>query len=428
MSFLQYSYPNPRPKAASKSLMTATVHYTDTNDLEYTVSVTDLRENTYRVTMDIDRTEAELAPYKKKDRPSGINKFHGTVRIRASRKFYQQPIQAVLTLHELNDKPNEFKANSNNTTKVSPKSSPLDLLRFFFEQGTINPSQDEYVAKEIFIDGYELNAGSINYSGLYLSMEHIINPPNNIANDYSRMKKLNIIEDEVWYLRSTLPEITNTILDATSSPPNRLYNNPNEWRRFLQATFDRLSIIPQSDPLFVSIAGFLSRKTTIKYYDSSSLTNDFYGNIFQALGKWSTADQYWVGDVMNLDPNIRINFDTEKFGLIPNDMNGSTSEEKSAALSFATAGMDSILGFLDLHSEINCEIQGHTDRQGEPGYDNATLSLNRALSVQAYFLTQGLEPSRILRVVGLGSAACDAADFPDTDSPPCRKITVLFFN
>lgn len=430
MSFLQYSYPNARPKANPKPIshLTASGNYPDPNGLEYRVAVTDLSKNSYRVSLSIDRTEKELEGISKRKRPTGRNIFRGTVRIRASRKFYQQPNQAVLSLHELNEKPNEFKGSSNNTTSILPQSTPLDLLSFLFDQGRIKPSQDEFVAKEILIDGYELSSGSIDYRGLYLSMEHITNPPDSFTNEYTKRKKLNIIEDEIWYLRSTLPEINGTILNAPASPVGKLYNSPNEWRQFLQNTSGNLSIIPQADPLFTSITGLLSRKTTLEYYDSPALANKFQGNIFQALGKFIGSNSYWVGDIMDIDPNIRINFDTAKFNLVVDEMNGATQQEKTAALASATAGMDSILGFLELHHEIKCEIQGHTDRQGEPSYDNATLSLNRARSVEAYFLSHGLATNRILNVSGLGSAQCSAANFPDTDSPACRKITVLFYD
>lgn len=432
MSFLAYSYPRRDPIPEPTRLLTFVDNYTDPNGLTYRVDLVDNFNNTYRVSLFIDRAPEELEGIKKKDLPSGRNRFFRELKLRASRKFYQTPDQAVISIHEAETQPNTWKTATKNTTSIMPQSTPLDLFQWLFGKGLISPDQDEYLAKEIYVDAFTLNSGSIDYRGLYLSMLDIATPPAGAGdNDYSR-RPTNFLDDEVWYLTTTMTDIDVNILDNLkngNANPNFLYNNKTNWRRYLQGMGADIIVIDRGNELYKDVVNILTRDRSLRFSNTPKppANLDLQGNVFQGLGKWVATNNYLVGHLIDINPNIRINFDTAKFGLVEQDMNGATPEEKQAALGKATDEMDALLGFMDLHKEIRCVIQGHTDRQGEPAFDNATLSLQRATSVQNYFLAGGLEADRIIRVEGLGSLECDAATYPDPDQPSCRKITVLFY-
>ncbi len=65
--------------------------------------------------------------------------------------------------------------------------------------------------------------------------------------------------------------------------------------------------------------------------------------------------------------------------------------------------LNEVISVLGANPEIKLEIQGHTDDQGDDGY-NMGLSQRRAESVQAYLISNGVESSR-LKAVGYGESS-----------------------
>jgi outer membrane protein OmpA-like peptidoglycan-associated protein/tetratricopeptide (TPR) repeat protein len=61
------------------------------------------------------------------------------------------------------------------------------------------------------------------------------------------------------------------------------------------------------------------------------------------------------------------------------------------------------LKVLEKHPEINIQIEGHTDNVGSEEY-NLDLSDRRAHSVQEYLVKNGLDPKRIIQVIGFGES------------------------
>lgn len=81
-----------------------------------------------------------------------------------------------------------------------------------------------------------------------------------------------------------------------------------------------------------------------------------------------------------------------------------------------------LVKFLKENPNVNIEIQGHTDNVGQKEY-NQTLSLNRAKSVQAYLVANGMHQGRVM-VKGKG----DTEPMVPNDSPSNqalnRRITI----
>jgi outer membrane protein OmpA-like peptidoglycan-associated protein len=63
-------------------------------------------------------------------------------------------------------------------------------------------------------------------------------------------------------------------------------------------------------------------------------------------------------------------------------------EDRSFAL------LDTVADVLGAHSELKIQVEGHTDSQGDAGY-NKTLSQQRAESVVAYLVKKGIDKSRL---------------------------------
>ncbi|HEY8208356.1 MAG TPA: OmpA family protein, partial [Myxococcaceae bacterium] len=71
-------------------------------------------------------------------------------------------------------------------------------------------------------------------------------------------------------------------------------------------------------------------------------------------------------------------------------------------------------------------IEGHSDESEGPARSNFTLSLQRAQAVQHYLVTQGIDPSRVVRLRGL-SSDCPVSAYASTEEERRlnRRVEVL---
>lgn len=86
----------------------------------------------------------------------------------------------------------------------------------------------------------------------------------------------------------------------------------------------------------------------------------------------------------------------------------------------------------DMLNEVGnrISITGHTDAApypgGEVGYSNWELSNDRANTARRELISAGLDPNKILRIVGLASTV--PLDSEDLLSPINRRISILVVN
>lgn len=99
-----------------------------------------------------------------------------------------------------------------------------------------------------------------------------------------------------------------------------------------------------------------------------------------------------------------IYFETDKFNLLPRSY----------------PELQKLVAILKKNSVANVEIHGHTDIIGDSEH-NQTLSLNRAKSVKAYLVQNGIKPDR-LNVVGHGAAAPIAANDTEDGRQRNRRV------
>ena len=105
---------------------------------------------------------------------------------------------------------------------------------------------------------------------------------------------------------------------------------------------------------------------------------------------------------------LHINFDTGKHII--------KSDEKSK--------LKGIISYLTEHPEQNIEISGHTDNEGDDEFNNS-LSVNRATAVKKYFVSKGIEGSRIT-TVGYGLSKPIATNDTDEGKLENRRVEIKF--
>jgi outer membrane protein OmpA-like peptidoglycan-associated protein len=120
--------------------------------------------------------------------------------------------------------------------------------------------------------------------------------------------------------------------------------------------------------------------------------------------------------------------------LLPQAAAAELPEEIGAALglapiTFASGGsdltadgqveLDKVAAFL-LETPGNIEIGGHTDSDGEPGY-NQTLSQERADAVKSYLASQGV-PAESMTAIGFGEDLPIAANDTPENKAKNRRI------
>ena len=110
----------------------------------------------------------------------------------------------------------------------------------------------------------------------------------------------------------------------------------------------------------------------------------------------------WDGipDEMKKPEPVKTDIMPEKVGekVMLRDVNFEFASAKLTLNSYAI--LDDVAEILKDHSEIELEIQGHTDSKGSDSY-NQELSQKRADSVRNYLLQKGIESYR-LKAVGYG--------------------------
>lgn len=111
----------------------------------------------------------------------------------------------------------------------------------------------------------------------------------------------------------------------------------------------------------------------------------------------------WDGipdEVKKVEPKpepLKVDIMPEKVGekIVLRGVNFETASSKLTLNSYAV--LDNVVEILDEHTEIEIEIQGHTDSQGSDAY-NQDLSERRANSVRNYLLQKGVTASRITAI------------------------------
>jgi OmpA-OmpF porin, OOP family len=87
--------------------------------------------------------------------------------------------------------------------------------------------------------------------------------------------------------------------------------------------------------------------------------------------------------------------------------------------------LQDMVTLLSLNPELRLEIQGHTDSDGNAGY-NQQLSQRRAESVRQYLLLFGIEPAR-LQAKGLGETIPVAPNDSDENKAKNRRVELVKF-
>lgn len=96
--------------------------------------------------------------------------------------------------------------------------------------------------------------------------------------------------------------------------------------------------------------------------------------------------------------------------------------DKAALLPVSYAQLNEWTELLKKYPNTNIEIQGHTDNSGT-AQRNQTLSLDRAIAVQQYFVNHGIKPERI-RSVGYGTQYPIAPNDSESGRSKNRRVAV----
>lgn len=99
---------------------------------------------------------------------------------------------------------------------------------------------------------------------------------------------------------------------------------------------------------------------------------------------------------------------------------------KADLKSGATANLGKLAGFLNQQPERALVIEGHTDSVGSDSY-NQVLSQNRADSVKAFLLSQGVESNRIT-TVGKGESTPVASNDSASGRQMNRRVEIVIAN
>ncbi|HTF95023.1 MAG TPA: OmpA family protein [Cellvibrio sp.] len=99
---------------------------------------------------------------------------------------------------------------------------------------------------------------------------------------------------------------------------------------------------------------------------------------------------------------------------------------KSDLKSGAAANLGKLVTFLNQEPERSLVIEGHTDSVGSESY-NQTLSQNRADSVKAFLLGQGVAANRIT-AVGKGESAPVASNDSSSGRQMNRRVEIIIAN
>ena len=90
------------------------------------------------------------------------------------------------------------------------------------------------------------------------------------------------------------------------------------------------------------------------------------------------------------------------------------------------AHLSRLAAFLDEYADRTILIEGHTDNVGDDAY-NLDLSLRRAGSVQAFLISRGVDPARIV-AAGKGESDPVASNDSDTGRQQNRRVEVIISN